>query len=146
MINRPQGCLRCSCTTYWNFFDSVYEVPSIKQRLIVPCCPVSGTKWCHYFQMEVKAESRFLWNENPDKNVKFLVVSQYMGIFQGLCLCNEEHRGSGKWIMFCSLLNSVCVTTVRQIFGRWVKASWFTISSYMYIVIPYDNDFFFRNK
>ena len=36
-----------------------------------------------------ESDSCFLLNENPDKNGKFLVISQHMGILQGLYLCNE---------------------------------------------------------
>ena len=76
-------------------------------------------KMTYYIQTEVKGDSRFLWNKNFDKNVKFWVISQYMRIFKGLCLCNEEHRTE---------------------LGRWLNVCWFTMSSY--IVIPYENDLF----
>ena len=75
--------------------------------------PVRRTEWCNYVQMEVKGDSLFLRNENPTKNIKFWVISQYMGIFQGLFLCNKVHWGSGK---LCSA--RIWILCVLQLWDR----------------------------
>ena len=81
----------------------------------------------------MKADSRFLRNENPDKSKKFLVISRYMGIFQCHLAYVIKIR-SGKWILFCSLLNPVGVATV----GQNLEGGWrclFIMSSFIVIHI-----------
>ena len=63
------------CQNIWIVCNINY-VPSTKHHLIAPTFhPVSGTKWRNYIQMEVKDDSSFLRNENPNKNVMFWVIS-----------------------------------------------------------------------
>ena len=86
---------------YWRNTRIMHNVRSRQQSKVIMAPafrPVRQTEWHYYIQTEVKGDSHFLRNENADKNVKFWVISQYMGIFQGLYQINKDYWGSGKLI------------------------------------------------
>ena len=61
-------------------------------------CSVSRVKWCNYVQTEVRDESRFLCKKNPIINVKFRVISQYMGILKNTGGLANECYSACFWI------------------------------------------------